>query len=172
MMASYLEPETQVSEKSASQDGFKSQRDPLVPDFAGPSSSALDSERSSENETLSSDSLIGDETKALSPIFLVAKSCLMKFRELSAEFYVFEPDKAEQLGFDLDPTRLVIEEGQARFKAWGSNIAAFRNGKLRTSLDFRLAEASGMKRRTLQVLTDLREYLNEGEQSHPSEEVF
>lgn len=71
-------------------------------------------------------------------------------------------DDTSQRGFDLESTRLTIEDARARFKAWGASIAAFHDGTLRTSLDSRLKEAPGIRGRTLQVLQDLQEYLHDG----------
>lgn len=116
-----------------------------------------------EPDPTSSPKALSDHAKTLSPIFLLAKVCLGRFKVLQAVLNGSQSDKHEQLGLDLDFIRLTIEDTQARFKAWGSNIAAFHNGALRTSLDFRLAEAPGMRRRTLQMLEDLQEYLRDGE---------
>ncbi|RAL67571.1 hypothetical protein DID88_008326 [Monilinia fructigena] len=43
----------------------------------------------------------------------------------------------------------------AHFKAWDSSIAAFQNAVARTSLEFRLKEASEIKRRVLKILAIL-----------------
>src|SRR6187402_3361550 len=72
-----------------------------------------------------------------SPIYMLASSCRQTFEELSQILHGISPDGEDQLTFDLDHTHALIEDAKARFKAWGTNIAAFRNGTLRTSLDFR-----------------------------------
>ena len=117
----------------------------------------------SQSDPISSQTPTIQEIKAQSPIYFLAKDCLQRFEGLRDVLHSSQSDKADQLWFDLDFTHNTIEDAQARFKAWGTNIAAFSNGTLRTSLDFRLAEAPGIKRRTLQVLEDLQEYLGEGE---------
>ena len=95
-----------------------------------------------------------------STICLLANGCLKKFKRL---FDVLNRQYTSiDAQVDLDSTRLVIEDAQARFRAWGTNIAAFREGKHRISLDYRLNEAPGIKRRTLQILGDLQEYLGDG----------
>jgi Tfp pilus assembly PilM family ATPase len=97
-----------------------------------------------------------------SPIYTLASACRQRFEDLSHTLYSFSSDMSDQPTFDLDSTRNSIEDAKARFKAWATNIAAFRKGTVRTSLDFRLAEAPGIKGGTLQVLEDLEEYLVEG----------
>lgn len=95
-----------------------------------------------------------------SPISLLSNDCLEIFQELGGA------SSNPQLDFDLDTVQGTIEDARARFRAWGTNIAAFRNGKLRTSLDFRLSEAPGIRNTILQVLKDLKEYLAECESVH------
>lgn len=97
-----------------------------------------------------------------SPIYLLAKDCLRRFEGLYVALHNSHLDGPQQLTFDLGSMQSTIEDAQTRFRAWGTNIAAFRNGTFRTSLDFRLAEAPRIKYRTMQVLEDLQQYLSEG----------
>lgn len=92
-----------------------------------------------------------------------AKKCLELFTGLSTTLNSTPLDPAQRLDLDYEITKLAIEDARARFTAWGTNIAAFHNSAVRTSLDSRLKEAPGILGRTLQVLTDLREYLTDSE---------
>lgn len=47
-----------------------------------------------------------------------------------------------------------------RFKIWASNIGAHRSG--RSSLDYRLRDASHIQKRVLELLEDLGQSLEEG----------
>src|SRR3954466_15718302 len=96
-----------------------------------------------------------------SPIYASASACRRKFEELSHVLHGMFTNRKDQLTFDLDYTHNLVEDAKARFKAWGTNIAAFRHGTLRTSLDSRLSKAPGIRDSTLQVLGDLQEYLTE-----------
>ena len=58
----------------------------------------------------------------------------------------------------MEPTYIADELG--RLRIWCANIGAHRTG--RSSLDFRLRDASNIKRRVLSLLDDLNESLNEG----------
>lgn len=97
-----------------------------------------------------------------SPIYLLAKDCLRRFDGLYVTLRNSHQNGSQQFTFDLGLVQSTIEDAHTRFRAWGTNIAAFRHGKSRTSLDFRLAEAPRIKYRTVQVLEDLQQYLNEG----------
>ena len=96
----------------------------------------------------------------ISAISLLANNCLRKFLKLFGILRDLHPPV--DIGLDIDSARLSIEEAQAGFKAWGTNIAAFEDGKLPTSLDYRLNEAPAIKGGTLQILRDLEEYLDDG----------
>jgi hypothetical protein len=99
------------------------------------------------------------EDEEVSSISVLANGCLERFKKLVVSLQ--RPGTPGDAGFDIESTRLAIEDARARFKAWGTSIAAFHNGRLRTSLDFRLNEAPGIRGRTVQVLRDLQEYLDE-----------
>lgn len=96
-----------------------------------------------------------------STISYEAKKCLELFTELSTILNSTPSDPAQQPEIDYETTKLATEDARARFRAWGTNIAAFHNSALRTSLDSRLKEAPSILGRTLQVLIDLREYLTD-----------
>lgn len=73
------------------------------------------------------------------------------------------PEDSVQIGYNRNSVLLVMQDGRARFKAWGTNIAAFRDGQLPTSLDFRLKDALEIRSRLLKVLEYLQEYLGDGQ---------
>lgn len=99
---------------------------------------------------------------AQSSIYLLAKDCLRRFDGLYVALRNSHQNGSQQFTFDVGFMQSTIEDAHTRFRAWGTNIAAFRDGKFRTSLDFRLAEAPRIKYRTMQVLEDLQQYLSEG----------
>ncbi|KFZ13509.1 hypothetical protein V502_06562 [Pseudogymnoascus sp. VKM F-4520 (FW-2644)] len=123
--------------------------------------------RHSENEQLnrpnpnSSQAPTIQNSDTQSPIYLLAKDCLCRFEGLYVALHNSDLDGSQQLTFDLGSMQSTIEDAHTRFRAWGTNIAAFRNGTSRASLDFRLAEAPRIKYRTMQVLEDLKQYLSE-----------
>jgi hypothetical protein len=68
-----------------------------------------------------------------------------------------------QEGYDRNFVFLTMQDGRARFKAWGTNIAAFKDGRHPTSLDFRLKDGPEIRSRLLNVLEYLQEYLKDGQ---------
>jgi len=102
-----------------------------------------------------------DDKKA-SAISLISRACLEKFERLHDILQSLPSEEAGDIELDVHNAKLVIEDALARFKAWGTNIAAFRDGNLRISLDFRLREAPRVKGRALRILRDLEEYLDDG----------
>lgn len=96
----------------------------------------------------------------VSTISREAKKCLELFTALSSVLSAPPPNL--QSGIDLENTKLAVDDSRARFRAWGTNIAAFHDSKLRTSLDSRLKEAPGILGRATQILKDLQEYLSDG----------
>jgi hypothetical protein len=71
-------------------------------------------------------------------------------------------DNAKKYGYNRDPSLGTVQEAQARFNGWAVNIAAFQKGHLRSSLDFRLKEATDIRGRILKVLGNLQDSLREG----------
>jgi hypothetical protein len=68
-----------------------------------------------------------------------------------------------QNGYNRNFVLLTMQDGRAKFKAWGTNIAAFKDGRHPTSLDSRLKDAPEIRSRLLNVLQYLQEYLNDGQ---------
>lgn len=136
--------------------------------YHGEADSSLPTDVQAENEqfnrpnpnTSQASTIQNSDTK--SPIHLLAKDCLRRFDGLYVALRNWHQNDSQQSTFDLGFMQSTIEDAHTRFRAWGTNIAAFRNEKSRTSLDFRLAEAPRIKYRTVQVLEDLQQYLIEG----------
>lgn len=107
-------------------------------------------------------------------ISLLSKDCLKRFHRICDILQDEAPNHPSlpEDGFpslDTHLALLTMQDARARFKAWGDSIAAFHPGHVRTSLDFRLEEASEVRGRVLQILEYLQEYLHEGkQQSEPS----
>jgi hypothetical protein len=81
--------------------------------------------------------------------------CLEAFQQLST---------AESQGKQIDNHAALlprISDEFGRFKVWSSNIGAHRSG--RSSLDYRLRDASHIQKRVLELLEDLNRSLEEGE---------
>ncbi|ESZ95288.1 hypothetical protein SBOR_4315 [Sclerotinia borealis F-4128] len=71
------------------------------------------------------------------------------------------PSEAQNHGFDRDPSLFTMQDTFAHFKAWGNSIAAFQNVVRRSSLEFRLKEASEIQQRVLKILGNLQVSLYE-----------
>lgn len=102
---------------------------------------------------------------SLTAISPQALYCLRRFETICDELRNIEQETAIQNGYDRNLVLLAMQDSRAKFKAWGTSIAAFRQGHVPTSLDFRLRDALEIRSRLLQVLEYLGEYLNDG-QSH------
>ncbi|KFY60055.1 hypothetical protein V496_05455 [Pseudogymnoascus sp. VKM F-4515 (FW-2607)] len=95
------------------------------------------------------------------PISAQALYCLRRFETICDELQNIEQETAIQNGYDRNLVLLTMQDSRAKFKAWGTSIAAFRKGHVPTSLDFRLRDAPEIRSRLLQVLEYLGEYLND-----------
>jgi hypothetical protein len=71
------------------------------------------------------------------------------------------PDEAAKRGVERNTALLDFQDAQAKFKAWGISIAAFRSELHPTSLGFRLRDAPDIRKCLCQVLKELREYLDD-----------
>lgn len=102
------------------------------------------------------------EVDIKSPIYGLATICQIAFKELLDILHTQANDPGHHaLSFEV--YQPAIEDANARFNAWGTNIAAFRDGSSRISLDYRMREAPEIKRRALQILEDVQDYLKDGE---------
>jgi hypothetical protein len=88
--------------------------------------------------------------------------CLERFRDSIQILKDTDPSQATSYGYDLEFSLFTMQDAFAHFKAWGNNIAAFQDGTLRSSLQFRLKEASEIQQRILKILGNLQVSLYEG----------
>lgn len=80
--------------------------------------------------------------------------CLNSFREFATTLAAKDREDSAALQNSLT-------DQNGRFKVWAGNIGAHQTGK--SSLDYRLRDASHIRTRVVQFLKDLQEQLNEGE---------
>lgn len=97
------------------------------------------------------------------PISSQATACLRYFDDICKVLQTFTPETEHPSGFDRDMTLFDMQDASAKFKGWGSNIAAFK-AYHPASLDSRLREAHDMRVRILKFLSYLQEYLQDASQ--------
>lgn len=90
-----------------------------------------------------------------------ASTCLSYLEKICNTLRVLTADQANWWGVERNTALLNFQDAQAKFKAWGTSIAAFRSGLNPTSLDYRLRDAPDIRKRLCQVLKELREYLDD-----------
>ena len=90
-----------------------------------------------------------------------ARTCLSYLENICDTLRILTPDEEIRVGFERTTVLLNFQDAQAKFKAWGVSIAAFRNEMHPMSLDFRLRDALDIRKRLCQVLEELREYLED-----------
>ena len=83
------------------------------------------------------------------------KVCIQAFKQLTETI----PDKKVSGLNDLFSAQLGDQYGQ--FRVWAGNTGAHQIG--RSSLDYRLRDATQLQGRVLEILKDLEEYLVDGE---------
>ena len=99
----------------------------------------------------------------------IVLSCLHAFGVLSSATSAAEAGKGEgnyelQLPSDTQPqpfSLTTVNDQLARFKIWAGNIGAHRKG--RSSLDYRLREASHIRDQVVRLLGDLLDAFQDGE---------
>jgi len=86
-------------------------------------------------------------------------SCLRKFRDLQTELEVAAAQADNETVTESLPSSRVQDE-LGRYKVWAANIGAHRTGK--SSLEYRLRDASHIRSQVLRLLDDLSESLTDG----------
>ncbi|KAH8663384.1 hypothetical protein BGZ60DRAFT_379476 [Tricladium varicosporioides] len=81
-------------------------------------------------------------------------SCLLQYEQL----IIIHTNGSSPLHGQVQLSALQDELG--RFKVWAGNIAAHKSG--RSSLDFRLRDATPLRERVIGLLNDISELLQEG----------
>ncbi|KAB8300154.1 hypothetical protein EYC80_000381 [Monilinia laxa] len=87
--------------------------------------------------------------------------CKKRFEHSIQRLKELNHSEAQSHGYDHDSSLFAIQDIFAHFKAWGNSIAAFQEVVVQTSLEFRLKEASEIKRRVLKILGNLQVSLHE-----------
>jgi hypothetical protein len=90
-----------------------------------------------------------------------ASICLSYLEKICNTLRTLTPDEAAKRGVERNTALLDFQDAQAKFKAWGISIAAFRSELNPTSLGFRLRAAPDIQTRLCLVLKELREYLDD-----------
>ncbi|KAF5879364.1 putative ankyrin repeat protein [Botrytis fragariae] len=90
-----------------------------------------------------------------------AVDCRKRFEHSIQILKEISPSEALNQQFDRDSSLFTIRETFAHYKAWGNNIAAFQNVMIRSSLEFRLREATEIQQRVLKILANLQVSLYE-----------
>lgn len=103
--------------------------------------------------------------KSSPAISALYKSCLSSYDGVQKALLLSTYEQATKFKYDRDGLTVSIQEAQSKFKAWAQNIAAFQSPNLRTSLDFRLKEATGIRERIIKILQELQKSLSEGQSS-------
>jgi hypothetical protein len=99
-----------------------------------------------------------NQTKSIA---VEARECLRIFEAICEALRTVEPEEASRIGFERNTILLDFQDAQARFKAWGVSIAAFRDHLHPMSLDFRLRDAPSIQMRLCRILGELQEYLGD-----------
>ena len=94
-------------------------------------------------------------------ISYLAKECIKEYDSVCAALKETTAASITASGFSRDDILINIQDARVRFKAWATNIAALQGGHLRSSLEFRLREATEVRSRVLKILESLRESLSE-----------
>lgn len=119
--------------------------------------------RTSEYDSDGSRNMIGAAMlNASEGIYARSVDCKTRFEHSIQILKELNPSEAHNYGYDRDSSLFAIQDIFAHFKAWGNSIAAFQDAMVRTSLEFRLKEASEIQRRVLKILGNLQVSLHEG----------
>jgi hypothetical protein len=95
------------------------------------------------------------------PIAPEANTCLSYLERICDALRILKPEEEIRIGVERITAFVNFQDAQAKYKAWGVSIAAFRSGLHPTSLDFRLRDAVDIRKRLSLVLEELREYLED-----------
>ncbi|KAM0182216.1 hypothetical protein ACHAPF_001103 [Botrytis cinerea] len=87
--------------------------------------------------------------------------CRKRFEQSIQILKEIGPSEASNQQFDRDSSLFRMQGLFSHFKAWGNSIAAFQNVSIRSSLEFRLKEATDIRQRVLKILGNLQVSLHE-----------
>lgn len=117
------------------------------------------STRSSDNDRHVINAPILDTSEGIS---VRSVDCRKRFEVNIAVLKQHSTSEAHEYGYDRDSSLFAMQDTFAHFKAWGNSIAAFQSVMVRTSLEFRLKEATEIRQRVLKILGNLQVSLYEG----------
>lgn len=95
-------------------------------------------------------------------ISALVPSCLGGFRSLSDSLAAATPKPGPEDGAIPDNLQPSVKNETGRFRVWAANLGAHRTGK--SSLDYRLRDASNIRTQVINLLKDLLECLQAGSQ--------
>jgi hypothetical protein len=95
----------------------------------------------------------------MNPIADHVSACLQEFNSLCSSPTIWS-DGIQDEGPQSDISQLKLQNERSRFKVWSGNIGAHRKG--RSSLDHRLRDASNIRDQVVELLSDLKESLQDG----------
>ncbi|TEY71628.1 hypothetical protein BOTCAL_0089g00070 [Botryotinia calthae] len=87
--------------------------------------------------------------------------CRKRFEQSINILKEISPSEAHNQQFDRDLSLFRMQDLFSHFKAWGNGIAAFQNASVRSSLEFRLKDATEIQQRVLKILGNLQVSLHE-----------
>lgn len=96
-------------------------------------------------------------TANFSTLNSLGKKCITLFNQIYA--LLDQPDRSYQEDLSADD----IQDELGRFKVWAENIGALQPRDMKSSLEYRLRDASRTRQQVQQFLGDLRESLTEGD---------
>jgi len=103
--------------------------------------------------------------KMTSPVSSGFRPLYKDVLELFEQICTYSPSSATNESLDFNPfspnLRGIFFEETGRLRVWAENVGVHRQYK--ASLDHRLREASHVRSMVLQLLSDLKRFLNEGE---------
>lgn len=92
-------------------------------------------------------------------------NCFELYKSLCDQLSAVTPQRALDIGFDLNASYDFIQDARSRFKAWAVNIAALQGVQLQSSLESRLKDTTEIRQRILKILDSLAQSLWEGRYS-------
>lgn len=101
------------------------------------------------------DVTIGVQNQMAKDIDVVANQCVAIFKQ------VYDLLDMPNYSYTNNISSSEVRDQLGRFKIWGNNIGAFQPRTRRSSLEYRLRDASQTRQQVLRLLNDLQESLDE-----------
>ncbi|KAG9233737.1 hypothetical protein BJ875DRAFT_441949 [Amylocarpus encephaloides] len=94
-------------------------------------------------------------------IFSLSKACLDAYTGFYTALELSTTRQTDESNFDKNALLPTALDARLKFQAWAVNIDALQKDHLRTSLDFRLKEATNIRQRIIKILQGLQESLED-----------